>query len=821
MGSLFEDLKYALRTLRQSRGFTLVAVLTLALGIGANTAIFSIVNAVLLRPLPFQHPEQLVRVFDDLNGANAKDSGMSVPEFYDLRDRSGVFDDMTVIWSVSAALVGGDHPDRIELMATSPDYFKLLGVQPQIGRVYGPEDAQEGFSEPVLISDGLWRRQFGGDPGVLGRHVRMDTDPYTIVGVMPPNFRHPGQTLEGEVEMWACAGFTNDPFPHPPVRAFNFLPGALGRLKPGMTLQQAQSRLDAFVEQLRQTYPKEYPAASRWTVRLEPVQENLTGKVRPTLVVLLAAVGFVLLIACVNIASLLLARSSGRLRELAIRQALGASRIRLIRQLLTESVVLSLLGGVAAIVVLLLARESLLALIPADLPRLTEVHLDSRVVGVAFFLSIATGLLFGLAPALQSSSADPNRDLKEGSRTGGRSARRNRFQNALVCGEIALSLVLLTGAGLLVRSFWNMLSVNPGFEPERLSVGQIWIPVPNNPAMNPYRKVADRAQFVRDALREIKPIPGIKQVAIGSNIGLPFLGRRFTVPFGIAGESGGSAAKLAAPVDSVTPSFFETLGIPLLRGRVFTDADIDTTERVAVVNKAFADNFLGGRDPLATQLTLGAQPANLRIVGIVGNVQVDGLDAPASPELYFPIYQGGGFGMVVYLRTNTNAAVPEAQFAAAVHRVNPELPVFGVRTMDQLLGASMARRRFALALMGIFAALALFLAAMGIYGLMAYAVSQRTQELGLRIALGAQPRDIALLTIRPGIMLTFLGLAIGLAGAAILTRWMASLLFGVSPTDVLTFVGVPVILGAVALAACYVPTRRAMKVDPIVALRYE
>ena len=795
MGNLIEDLKYALRTLRRSRGFTIVAVLTLALGIGANTAIFSIVNAVLLRPLPFHHPEQLVRVFDDLNGANAKDTGMSVPEYYDLRDRSGVFDQISVLWPVSAALVGGDHPDRIELMATSPEYFQLLGAKPAIGRVYGPQDAQEGFSDAVVLSDGLWKRQFGGDPSVIGRRVRMDTDPYTIVGVMPPDFRHPGQTNEGEVEIWGAAGYSNDPFPHPPVRAFNFLPGAIGRLKTGMTVQEAQSRIDAFVAQLRETYPKDYPAASRWAIRLEPVQENLTGKVRPTLIVLLASVGFVLLIACVNIASLLLARSSGRLRELAIRQALGASRTRLIRQLLTESVVLSLLGGAAAIVVLLLARQSLLALIPADLPRLAEVHLDARVIGVAFFLSIATGLLFGLAPALQSSSTDPNRDLKEGSRTGGRSARRNRFQNALVCGEIALSLVLLTGAGLLIRSFWNMLSVNPGFQTDKLSVGQIWIPVPNNPQMNPYLKPAQRAQFARDVQRELQQIPGVKEAAVGGNIGLPFLGVRFTLPFAIAGQSEATSSKLASTLDTVTPDYFETLGIPVLRGRVFTDADTDTTERVAVINEMFAKSFLGSRDPLSTQIVFGTPPVTLRIVGVVGNVRVNGLDAPTSPELYFPRYQGGGFGVVAYLRTNTNAPVPEAQVAAAIHRVNPDLPVFGVRTMNEILGESMARRRFALSLMGIFAGLALFLAAMGIYGLMAYAVSQRTQELGLRIALGAQRRDIALLTLRPGLTVTLLGLAIGVVGAAILTRWMASLLFGVSPTDALTFIGVPLILG--------------------------
>jgi predicted permease len=819
--NLFDDLKYAFRTLRRNSGFAIVAVLTLALGIGANTAIFSIVNAVLLRPLPFQHPEQLVRVLDDLNGANAKDVGMSVPEFYDLRDRSGVFEQISVLWPVSAAMVGGDRPERIELLATSPEYFHLLGAQPAIGRVYGPEDAQEGFSDPVVISDGLWKRQFGGDPGVLGRRIQMDTDPYTIVGVMPPNFRHPGQSENTDVEVWGAAGFTNDPFPHPPIRGANFLPGAIGRLKPGLTVQQAQSRLDAFVAQLRETYPKEYPKASQWSVRLEPVQENLTGKVRPTLVVLLAAVGLVLLIACVNIASLLLARSSGRLREFAIRQALGASRARLMRQLLTESVLLSFIGGAVAIAVLILARQSLLALIPADLPRLTEVHLDARVIASAFLLSLATGILFGLAPALQSSHANPNQDLKEGTRTAGSSARRNRFQGALVCGEIALSLVLLTGAGLLVRSFWNMLSVNPGFQIDRLSVGQIWIPVPNNPQKNPYRQTAARAQFVRDVVRELGKIPGVKNIAIGNNIGLPFLGQRQEIPFEIAGESEGGAAKMAAPADTVTPTYLDTMKIPLRSGRFFTDADTDKSERVVAVNETFVKKFLSGRDPLTTPLMMGNPPEKIRIAGVVGDVQEDGLDTAVSPLFYFPICQTSGYGMVIYLRTNTNAAVPESAIAGAVHQINPDLPVFGVRTMNELLGTSMARRRFALGLMGIFATMALFLAAVGIYGLMAYAVSQRTQEFGVRIALGAQTRDIALLALRPGVALAVAGVAIGMVGAAVLTRWMSSLLFEVSPTDALTFVGVPLILGLVALAACCIPARRAMRVDPIIALRYE
>src|SRR6202044_1131959 len=472
----FADLRFDCRSLLKTPGFTTVAVLTLALGIGANIAIFTVVNAVLLRPLPFQHPERLVRVFDDLKGAGAKDVGMSEPEFEDLRDRSGIFDNISVLFPGSTALSGGDHTERIEMLATSADYFQLLGAQAELGRVYGPRDAQPGFTESVVISDGLWKRQFGGDPHILGRRIRVDEDGYTIVGVMPPEFRHPGQPLTGDVEFWAACGFAADPLPSPPVRAQRLLPGAIARLKPGLTIQQAQQHLDALAVQLAQIYPKEYPASSKWSLRLEPVEQTLTGSVRPTLVVLAAAVGFVLLMVAVNMASLLVARSSARMRELAIRQALGASRTRLVRQLLTESVLLSLIGGLAAMVVLARTKGSLLALIPADLPRLAEVHFDARVVILACVLSLATGILFGLTPALHASSTDPNHDLKEGTRSGTASLRQNRFRSALVATEIALSVVLLSGAGLMVHSFWNTLRVNPGFDPNALMVARIWIP---------------------------------------------------------------------------------------------------------------------------------------------------------------------------------------------------------------------------------------------------------------------------------------------------------------------------------------------------------
>src|ERR1700736_6016420 len=427
-----QDARYALRTLLKSPGFTVVALLTLALGIVANVAIFTIVNAVLLRPLPFPEPERLVRVFDDLNGTGAKDVGLSVPELDDLRDRSGLFESLSAIFPVSTALRGSDRTERIEMLGTSFEYFRLLGASAALGRVIEPSDAVPGFTEAVVISDGLWRRQFGADPHVLGRRILVDEDGYTIVGVMPPDFRHPGQGLTADVELWAAAGFKANPFPMPPSRAFRYLPGALGRLKPGLTVQQAQQRLDAFVAELSRSYPMEYPAASRWSVRLESIEESWTGSVRPMLVVLLAAVGFVLLIVAVNLASLLVARSSARTREIAIRQTLGASRPRLVRQVLTESILLSLAGGMSAVAVLALAKKSLLALMPADLPRLNEVHFDARVVVLAFALSLLTGILFGLTPALHASDADPNEDLKEGARSGSPSARQNRFRGLLV-----------------------------------------------------------------------------------------------------------------------------------------------------------------------------------------------------------------------------------------------------------------------------------------------------------------------------------------------------------------------------------------------------
>jgi putative ABC transport system permease protein len=819
MEGLTQDIRYALRTLSRSPAFLTITVLTLALGIGANVAIFTLVNAVLLQPLPFREPDRLVRVFDDLKGAGAKNVGMSVPELADLRERSGVFDEISAIWPVSTALTGGDRADRIEMLGTSPSYFELLGAKAALGTVYKQADWVPGFLDGVVISDGLWKRQFGGDPRVIGRRVRVDEDGYTIIGVMPPEFRHPGETLGGDVEIWAAAGFIAPPAPTPPIRNLRLFPAAMGRLKPGLTLQQAQQRLNAMVTQLQQAYPKDYPEHLLWSLRIEPAQTSLTGNVRPTLVFLLAAVGFVLLIVCVNVASLLLARSSARVREFAIRHALGAPRGRLVRQVLTESVLISLAGGATSLVVLRFALTSLLAMIPADVPRLAEVHSDWRILFLAIVLSVITGVVFGLTPALHASAIDPNRDLKEGGRTaGGQSVRQNRSRAALVVLEVALSVVLLVGAGLLIRSFSTMLRQEPGLDPKGLTAGQIWIPVPNDPKANRYLNAPQRAALVRELLRQLAELAGVQKAAIGTARDVPFLNANNPFPFSFLDESTIHQSEHAAEFGAVSPEYFEVLKAPLKAGRFFTNHDAEQGKRVVVVNEAFVRKFSPQRDAVGRRLSVGAG-AESEIIGVVGDVRNEGLDVPAQPRVYASIFQSPGISLAMFLRTRSDAGSFKEILSQTVHGIDPELPVFGVRTMEELMSASMARRRFSLFLMSAFAALALLLAAMGIYGVMAFVVSQRVQEFGIRAALGAQPRDLLMLAFRPGLVLTAAGTVIGLAASIVVTRLMSSLLFGVAANDPITFATVPVVLAIVALAACFIPARRATRVSPVEALR--
>jgi len=819
MDSFVRDVRHGVRRLISSPGFTVTAALTLALGIGANVAIFTVVHAVLIRPLPFPHPDQLVRVAADARATGGRNIGISQPELDDLRDRAGVFEGVTAIWPVSASFLGGERPERVEVMVTSANYFQLLGANAQLGRVYGPRDAVPGFSDAIVISDGLWHRAFGAASDVLGRKVVMDTDTYTVVGVMPRDFRHPGETVRGDVDMWSACGFAAAPFTSPPQRQQNFIPGVMGRLKPGISLEQAQDRLDAFAAELRAAYPTNYPANVQWTLRLEGVQSELTNRVRPTLSVLMGAVVLLLLIACVNVANLTLARASSRLREVAVRRALGATRGQLIRQLLIENLVVAIAGGAAALVALAWLKDWIVAMMPTDLPRLTEVHFDAGMIAIALALSIAAGVVFGIVPAIQVSGVNPGSNLKDAGRGMGEVRGERKFRGALVAAEIAISLVLLVGAGLLVRSFWSMLQVNPGLDPAHVGFAQIWIPVPNDPSKNPYAKPAQRSAYVNEVLRRVRALPGVESVGMSSSNRTPFSGSGVTQRYTFVGESSAPADVRRAQFQVASPDYFATLKSPILSGRAFTDADIAGTEPVVIVNETLAKTQSPGQDPVGRSLSLGRQSA--RIVGVVADIHDDGLDVPVSARVYFPLLQRSSNALTVFYRSNTDPASLNTTIERAIHEIDPTLPVFGQNTMENLLADSMVRRRVVLALMSAFAAVALLLAAIGTYGVMSVAASQRVREIGIRMALGAQRRDIERLMVRPGLVLAAAGVAAGAVSAAFLARLMSAVLFAVAPTDAMTYASVSLLLILVALAACYVPARRATKQDPLVALRTE
>lgn len=821
--TIWHDLRYAARMLRNKPGFTAVAVITLSLGIGANTAIFSVVDAVLLRPLPFPKPENIVLVRDDLSGRQTEDVGLSVDELKDLQERSGVFEQVSAVWPIDANLTGTDRPERVEVLAVSPNYFSLLGANAQLGRVFGEQDKTPGFAEAAVISDELWRRVFSSDPKVLGRKVYMDSDLYTIVGVMSPGFRHPGRTLRNDVEMWATAGFAANPF-GPPVRNQRMLPGAIGRIKPELNVQQAQAKIDSFVANLHKEFPNDYPAAAGWAVRLLPARETLVGNVQTTLLVLLGAVGLVLLIGCVNIANLLLARSSGRQREMAIRLAMGAGRGRLVAQLLTESLLLSFLGGVVALAVVVALKNLLLGFVPADTPRLSEVGVNASVLFFVFLLSTLTGLLFGLIPALQASRPDMVVNLKEGTQGAGSGARHHRFRSGLVVAEFALSLMLMIAAGLLLRSFGRLMEVNPGFDSNNVLMARIWLPVPNDPEKDPYRPPAKRAAFVKEVLRRISALPGVQYAAFGSGAGVPLMDQNQPGVFTIEDQAAINATLPRTRFNGVSPDYFRALGTPLIRGRFFGPGDDEQAPRVALIDEALAQRFFPNIDPIGRRVKPGPPDSKApwaTITGVVGNIKSDGFDQPDQPHVYLPIFQNPGYSMAVYLRTSGSPMGLTQALRQQVQAVDPNLPLFGERTMADVVSASLAQRRFAMQVVGLFGVLALLLAGIGIYGVMAYSVTQRTREIGIRLALGASTGSILSWLLRQGMRLTLIGVGVGLLGALALTRLLRGLLFGIAPTDLVTYAGLTLLLAAVALLACYIPARRATKVDPLVALRYE
>jgi putative ABC transport system permease protein len=818
-----QDLRYALRNLIKNPGFTTVAVLTLALGIGANVATYSVVYGVLLKPLPFPQPDQVVRVFDDQNASNEKDIGMSVPELRDLQERSNVFAEVSAVISLNTAVAGGDRVVRAESVVTSPDYFTLLGAKPELGRVYTQQDSVPGFLEPLVISDGFWRRYYGSDPNIVGRKMQLDGDMYTIVGVMPSEFRHPGPTLGTDVEVWLAAGFSAEPFPTQPDRSQRFISGAIARLKPGMPLEQAQAQLNTYVAQLTREFPKEYPTAAGWALRLVPIKEDLVGPQRTELFILLGAVGFVLLIACVNIANLLLARSSARRREIAIRLAMGAGRPRLVRQLLTESTLLSAISGVVALVTVLLLKDAIVGLAPADIPRLNEVSISAGVLFFAFLISIVTGILFGLVPAFQAARADQIENLREGGRGSGVGRRHTRLSRVLVVAEVALSIVLLAGAGLLLRSFWHVLQVNPGFNPEHLTTVQIWIPQPNN-LNDPFRVEETRADFLLEVSRRVAAIPGVEQSSISGNDTLPMnSGRNYSL-FTITGRPADAAHQPVADIAVVDTRYFQTMEVPVVSGRNFSDLDTYKTRGVAVIDQRLARQYWPDSNPIGQELkfNFGRGLQGLTIVGIAGDIKSNGYESPSVPHVYVALGQFAPLNAVVFLRSRKVAAAQLGDAVRnAVESLTPNVPVHSIVTMDQVVRRSMANRRFSLELLGVFALVALLLAAIGIYGVMSYSFSQRTHEVGIRVALGAQRLDILRMAVGEGMFVVAIGLVAGIAGAVAVTRVFQSMLFGVDATDPVTLAVVAGILAGVALLACYLPARRATRVDPLAALRIE
>ncbi len=820
---LKQDIRYAWRMLRNSPGFTTIAILTIALGIGATTAIFSVVDATLLHPLPYPQPEQLVSIEDDLPGVGAQDVGMSTPEWMDFKS-SGIFEYVSPTWFDDQNLTGSSQPERVRLLTVAPNYFALLGVKPQLGNWFNPQDPTRGFNLEVVISDGLWKRGFGSSSDVLGKSLRLDNDVYRIIGVMPPGFRPPGPTRdERNVDVWNAAGFSAAPFIDPPVRTFRF-PGAIARIKSGLTLTDAQGKVDALVASLQRQYPVDYPAHSAWRVRLVPLKEIVVGNVRQPLFLLLGAVGLVLLIGCVNVANLQLARSSSRGREMAIRQALGAASARLTRQLLTESVFLALLGGMVGLVLLFFSKGFLLQLVPDSLPRLNEISISWGVLLFAVVSSLVAGAIFGLAPALHARRLDLTHVLKQEGRGSTGSRERARTRRLLVVTEFALSLVLMTAAGLLLRSFWGLLNEQLGFNPQNAMMVRIRLPYPNDPKADIYATIAQQAPFFKEVLRRTRTLPGVEEIALGNSTAVPLdhpQRDQNLLPLLIEGRSTNTQPPLVNTA-IVTPEYFHLMGITLQRGHLFSDSDDDKAPPVAVINEAMAQAHWPNEDPLGKHLKLSRRATTwTTVVGIVANARTESLETAKVPQIYASLFQKDAKHLALFLRGHLDTAKIPDEVREQVQSINPELPVFGAETLNEALSASLSVRRFSMQMIALFALTALLLAGLGIYGVISYIVSERTHEIGIQLALGAQRGRIIQMVLRQGLTLAIAGAAVGLVGALIVSHLMAGLLYGVGPSDPLTFIGVTAVFAVVALAACYIPARRAMRVDPIVALRYD
>jgi putative ABC transport system permease protein len=802
-------MRYAIRRLLHQPGFALVVILTLALGIGANTAIFSLVNAVLLRPLPYDQPERLVTLDHFYPSLNNLEAGFAVPSYRDIRERTRIFERFAVITSFNANLTGTGEPEKLNGAAATAEFFRVFGVPPLLGRTFAPNEDQAGHEHVVVLSHGLWTRRFGGDRSVLGRKVVLNGEPYDVIGVMPATFRG---VFTDETEVWAPVVFKPEQFAD--SRRTNEFLRAVGRLRTGITVEQATRDVSAFAEGLKRDHKDSYPP--NWTIETRTFDRYATARVRPALLVLLGAVGLVLLIACANIANLMLARSMARSREMAVRAAIGATRGRLIRQLLTESVLLSLAGAIVGLGVAVAAIRGLEALGPIDQVRVNTIGVDGTVLLYTLVIAVATGLIFGFAPALQGSRADLQHSLKDGTRTVS-DHRGQWLRKGLVVAEIALALTLLIGAGLLIRSFARLQTVDPGFDPSHLLTFNISLPE------SKYKSDPERVAFFEAVQPRLAAQPGI--VSVGATSTMPFSGDWSTGSFIVEGyQPPKGTPNPWGDMRLVTPGFHETLKVRLVRGRTIAATDRADGAKVVVVDEESVKRFWPASDPIGKRIAFGENPKPedwISVVGVVEHTAHEGLDAEHRVQLYFPFTQNPTANMSIAMRT----AGPPADFGnaarAAVRAIDRDQPIADVKTMDEMMDRAVGQRRLSMLLLGVFGGLAMLLASIGIYGVMSFDVTRRSQEIGVRMALGAARGSVLSLVFRQGFVLAVSGIVIGLVCALALTRVLQAQLFGVGRTDPATFIGVGIGLAAVASLAILIPALRATRVNPIEALRYE
>jgi putative ABC transport system permease protein len=813
MEMFWQDIRYGVRMLLKAPSVSIVATIALALGIGANTAIFSVVNAVLLRPLPFANSEQLMMVWESDATRGQVRGSASYPNFADWREQNHVFERMSTFYNNDFILTGRGESTRLPGAVVNADLFPMLGVTPVLGRGFLPDEDKPGDSgRVVLLSQELFQKRFDANPNVVNQSMVLNGKPYTIVGVMPRDFQFPIQNEP--VELWTTVALDREgKDPVTEQRGAHYM-NVIARLKPGVSREQAQAEMTAISARLEQQYPDKNLHRS---TTVEPALEALVGSIRPALLILLGAVGCVLLIACANVANLLLARAMMRHKEMAIRSALGASRIRVVRQLLTESVLLSLTGGSLGLLLALWWSDLLVALGKDNIPRALQVGLDWRVLGFTLLVSLLTGVVFGLVPALHSSNTELTESLKEGGRNSTAGARRNRIRGILVVSELAIAVVLLVGSALLIQSLWRIRQVNPGFPSHNLLTLIVEIPEVKYPTEK-------QARFYQELISRVSSLPGV--TAASSVMPLPLSGNRFGISFETEGRPVAKGDQPSADFFAIENGYFKTLGVPILRGRDFNPHDNEKAPGVIIVNQAFAQKFFPNEDPVGKRIKPGISttehdPVMREIVGVVADVRNRNLISEVRPGYFVPVAQVPFSQMAMVVRTTTDPHNLITAVQNEVHSMDPELPVFSIKTMDEYIAATVAAPRFNATLLVIFASVALVLTIVGLYGVMSYAVAQRTNEIGIRMALGAQVTDVLGLVFKQGLTLILAGEAIGLVGAFALTRLIRGMLFGVAPNDFMTFAAVAVMLAAVALLATLIPARRAARVDPLVALRYE